>query len=482
MTPPDRLRGPASKWRVLAAVIFGIFMVTLDTTAVNVAFPTLRSEFGATVHEAQWIVSVYVLALGISTPVAGFLADRYGLKRMYIAGLAIFVLGSLCAGLAPSLGALVAARALKGIGGGIAVPCGTALLFRGFSKRELGLALGVFGLALLFAPALGPVLGGWLIDRGHWRWIFFINVPIGAVGILVASRFLVAQRGDGSAPWDGWGLATAVPAFGALLYATSLVTETGWSSPWLLSWLGLGVTALAAFAVIELRGARAPLLDLRLFRRRVFLVATLVGYVTVVAFFGAEFLLPVYMQALRGEAALTVGLVLLPLALCAGLLLPLAGLAYDRIGPRILVVAGFALLAWNTWQLAHLTATTSIRFLVVLMAIRGVALGLTVQTPFTAALADVSHEALPRATSLVSSTRYLVQAYGIAILATLLGTPALTGSGTGVVTLAGLSRAYTLTFWLAIAGLLLGVILPGWPGPWSAEEEPRDEPRPQPAS
>ena len=472
MTTPERLSPPRpNKWRVLAAVVFGIFMVTLDTTAVNVAFPTLRTEFGATVHEAQWIVSVYVLALGISTPVAGFLADRYGLKRMYIAGLAIFVAGSLCAGLAPSLPALIAARALKGIGGGIAVPCGTALLFRGFAKRELGLALGVFGLALLFAPALGPVLGGWLVDRGLWRWIFFINVPIGTLGILVASRFLVALPGDRSIPWDVWGLALAVPGFGATLYATALVAEAGWSSPRLLLWLGAGVAALVAFAVIELHRAGAPLLDLRLFRRRVFLVATLVGYVTVVAFFGAEFLLPVYMQALRGEPALTVGLVLLPLALCAGLLLPLAGAAYDRIGPRALVVSGFALLAYNTWQLAHLTATTSIRFLVLLTAIRGLALGLTVQTPFTAALADVTHDALPRATSLVSSSRYLVQAYGIAILATLLGgrTPGV--AGVGAVTLDGLARAYTLTFWLAVAGLLLGLLLPGWPGKWSNESD-----------
>jgi len=450
-----------SKWRVLASVVFGVFMVTLDTTAVNVAFPVIRRELGASLHEAQWLVSVYVLALGMSTPVAGFLADRFGLKRMYIIGLAIFVVGSLAAGLAPTLPTLVIARALKGIGGGIAVPCGTALLFRGFSKSELGLALGVFGLALLFAPALGPVVGGWLVDHQLWRWIFFINVPIGTLGILVASRFLVARPGDKHAQWDGWGLATAIPGFGALLYVTALLGEEGPSSPHVLAWLAVGVGSLAAFAYVELRVAPSPLLDLRLFRRPVFLSATLVGYVTVIAFFGAEFLLPVYLQSLRGEPALTVGLVLLPLALCAGLLLPLAGVAYDRIGPRALVVGGFALLSYNTWQLAHLSASTSLRFLVILTAIRGVALGLTVQTPFTAALADVEHDALPRATSLVSSTRYLVQAFGVAALATLLGTRLVGG---GQVTLEGFHRAYMLTFWLSIIGMLLGVLLPGWPG------------------
>jgi DHA2 family multidrug resistance protein len=451
----------ASKWRVLAAVIFGIFMVTLDTTAVNVAFPTLREEFGASLHDAQWIVSVYVLALGITTPVAGFLGDRFGLARIYVAGLVIFVVGSLLAGLAPSLPALVVARAIKGIGGGLAVPTGTAILFRGFSKSELGLALGVFGLALLLAPALGPVLGGWFVDRGLWRMIFFINVPIGIVGVLVARRFLVVHPGSAAVRWDGWGLVTAIIGFGASLYATSLVATMGWTAPWTLAWITIGAIGLGSFAMVELRLAPEPLLDLRLFRRPVFLIATLVGYVTVIAFFGAEFLLPVYLQVVRHEPALRVGLVMLPLALGAGLLLPLAGAVYDRIGPRALVVSGFALLTYNTWQLAHLTETTSLSFIVVLTAVRGVALGLTVQTPFTAALADVAHEALPRATSLVSSTRYLVQAYGIAILATLLA---------AATPLAGLRHAYLLTFALAIGGLALGLLLPGWPGRWPSHE------------
>lgn len=476
MSAPAALRDASgvSKWRVVAAVIFGIFMVTLDTTAVNVAFPVIRAELGASVQEAQWIVSVYVLALGISTPVAGFLADRFGLKRMYIVGLAIFVTGSLLAGLAPSLWTLVAARTVKGIGGGIAVPCGTALLFRGFSRSELGLALGVFGLALLFAPALGPVLGGWLVDLGQWRAIFFINVPIGALGIAVASRLLHSGEGDRSARWDAWGIATCIPGFGALLYVTSLVGVAGWRSPRTIAWLVAGLAALGAFAVIELHRAQAPLLDLRLFRRRVFLIATLVGYTTVIAFFGAEFLLPLYLQSVRGEPALTVGLVLLPLALGAGLTLPLAGFAYDRIGPRALVIGGFALLLYNSWQLAHLDTATPLRSLVELMAIRGVALGLTVQAPFTAALADVSHEALPRATSLVSSTRYLVQAYGIAVLATLVGT---SGAGDAAVSLQGLGRAYMLTFYLAAAALVLGAMLPGWPGRWSVAITPPTDDR-----
>jgi len=174
------------KYRVLVSVVFGVFMVVLDSTVVNVAFQTLRHEYGASLSDAQWIISLYVLALGVATPVSGFLADRFGIKRTYITGLAGFVAGSLLCGLAPSLRLLVAARALQGLAGGIALPLGSAQLLRAFPPHEQGKALGLFGIVLVFAPAIGPVLGGALVDAGLWRWIFFINVPIGVFGVLLA--------------------------------------------------------------------------------------------------------------------------------------------------------------------------------------------------------------------------------------------------------------------------------------------------------
>ncbi len=455
----------AYKWKVLVSIIFGVFMATLDTTAVNVAFPTLRAEFGATLRQAQWIVSVYVLALGVTTPAAGFLADRYGIKRVYVTGLAVFVLGSLAAGLAPTLGALVAGRVLQGVGGGLAIPNGTAMLFRGFDKKELGLALGVFGLALLFAPALGPVVAGLLIDRGHWRWIFFINVPVGVLGVLLASRLLREQRAERAPAWDAAGLALAALGFGATLWAASVVRERGWGAPEVALAFAVGAAALVALAWVELRVARDPLLDLRLFARPVFLVATLVGWVTVVAFFGAEFLLPVYLQVVRGASAVAAGSALVPLALVAGVTLPLAGALYDRVGPRPLVVAGFALLAYNTWSLAHLALDTPRPTILWLMALRGLALGLTVQTPFTAALGVVPADLVPRGTALITATRYVAQALGVATLATVLA--AASGGPGAPPALAGFAQAYTVTFGLAVAATALGVLLPGWPRRWA---------------
>jgi len=490
------------KWKVLASVIFGVFMVVLDTTAVNVAFQTLRREFGATLADAQWVISVYVLVLGIATPLAGYLADRFGSKRIYIAGLAGFVAGSFLSGIAPGLPWLIAARGLQGLGGGLALPLGSALLLRAFPTHEQGRALGLFGVALVFAPAMGPILGGTLVDAGLWRWIFFINVPIGALGVFLASRFLREDRSHRDHVMDWLGLVTEVIGFGALLYAASIAESLGLSSPVVIRWFLIGGAGLAVFALVELFRAREPLLDLRLFGKPTFLLASLVGYVTVLALFGAEFLLPVYLQAVRGRSALDAGLILLPMAISAGIAMPIAGRLYDRIGPRALLVTGFSLLLVNTWQFARLDGHTPIARIVLLLVLRGTALGLTTQTTYVSAMSVVSGPALARGASLVNAMRNVVQAIGVALLATVLAST-LSGpsreaqmdarsSGTGGVceavevaptaanaispqgletacseSIAGFERAYGLTFWAAFLALLLGAMLPGWPGHWT---------------
>jgi EmrB/QacA subfamily drug resistance transporter len=411
---------PRYKWKVLSTVIFGIFMVILDGTVVNVAFQTLRQEFGSNINDAQWIISVYVLALGISTPLAGFLADRFGIKRIYLGGLIVFVLGSLACGIAPSLPILIVARAVQGFGGGIALPLGLALLLNAFPVSEQGMALGLFGIAAIVAPALGPILGGWLVDRGLWRLIFFINPPIGLLGVILGNRFLREHHSDRRPSLDTLGLVTEIIGFGALLYGASTAVSLGWNSPTVVIAFIIGSVGLVAFGIVELFVAKAPLLDLRLFAKPVFLNASLLGYVSVVALFGAEFLMPLYLQALRGLSALQTGLVLLPLALTGGISVTLAGRLYDRVGPRPLVAAGFTILVVNTWQLSQIQADTPLIWILFLLALRGVALGLTVQTTIVTALSVVPLRDLPRGSSLSNATRNLVQSIGVAVLATIL--------------------------------------------------------------
>jgi EmrB/QacA subfamily drug resistance transporter len=491
----------------MITVAVGVWMIVLDSTVVNVAFPTLRRTFGVGIDQAQWVISIYVLALGIATPLAGFLADRFGMKRVYGLGLTIFVVGSLFSGLAPNFPTLVAARALQGLGGGIAQPLSVAMLFMAFPPREQGHAFGIFGIVMVGAPALGPIVGGLLVDRELWRWIFFINIPIGLLGIGLAALLLRPHAQRDLGPLNPLSVVTAAVGFGCVLYGSSVAARHGWSSAHVLGTLGVGAAALATFALIELHFSREPLLDLRLFTDRTFLKANVVGYVAVLALFGAEFLMPVYLQVLRGHTALQAGLILLPIAIAAGTMNPIAGRLFDKIGPRALVVSGSLLLLVNSWQFARLTATTAIQTLLVLLALRGMAISLIMQATFTTALRAVSHRSVPRASSLVNSTRFIAQALGVALLATVLGSAvsrdvqamqeeqgreSLAGAPAGLCgdagrehsqvpdvrrqkaceeNLQGLRRAYMVTFYAALVALVMGAFLPGWPSKWTGRRE-----------
>lgn len=519
---------PKYKWKVLISVMFGIFMIILDSTVVNVAFQTLRREFGRPLADTQWVLSIYVLALGITTPMSGFLGDRFGTKRVYLGGLSLFVVGSLLCGLAPTLTTLIIARAIQGVGGGLAQPLGPAMLYRAFPVREIGKALGMFGIVLTVAPALGPIMGGLLVDAEIWRAIFFLNVPIGIVGVFLGSRFLRNEVAPKKPAFDPLGLVLAVVGFGSVLYAASVAESSGWTSGSTLLFFGIGIAALLAFAIVELFIVKEPMLNLRLFKGRVFLNATLIGYVATVALFGAEFLMPVYLQAMRGRTALESGFILIAVALASGITTPLAGRFYDRIGPRPLVVIGFALLCVNTWQLAKIEALTSISTIVGLLFIRGLAVGMTLQTTFTTALGAVPRDQLPRGSSLQNSTRFVVQALSVAALATVLSsslspevraqqdaaresstaaeattrfglceTPgvadqdnipaAALASLKGVPdaqraaaaqkiragvqracdeTITGFENTYRITFVASVVALVLGLFLPGWPAKW----------------
>src|SRR5258708_929452 len=531
--PMEKPAGLEQKWKVLISVMFGIFMIILDSTIINIASPTLRIQYGASLADAQWVISIYVLALGITTPVAGYLADRFDIKRVYLIGLAIFVVGSFLCGVAPSLGFLIAARALQGFGGGISQPLGPAQLYRAFPPKEMGTALGIFGIALVVAPALGPILGGLLVDAGLWRTIFFVNVPIGILGVILGSRFLVDYKTGRKPLFDPPGLITAVIGFGAVLYAASIAELYGWGGTLTLVVFGIGWAVLIVHAIVELKVAKEPMMTLRLFANPVFLNASLVGYVATIALFGAEFLMPIYLQSFRGQTALEAGIILLGVAATSAIATPLAGRLFDRIGPRLIMTVGFAILCVNTWELAQIQATTPISTIVLLLALRGLAVGFTLQTSYVTALSSISLDQLPRGSSLLNSTRFMVQAISVAALATILvgylspavkaqqdkmqnsltalstpfgvcETPGVSAqdnlppgsfASLGQLTPAdaltlkakivsamelacsqsmrGFDAAYLVTFYASIGALILAAFLPGWPGKWAGRSSPQ---------
>jgi len=507
------------KWQVVASVIFGSFMVIMDATVVNVALPKLRDVFAADVSQIQWVISGFILAVGIVTPLSGFLADRYGIKKIYLTSLACFTLASVFCGIAPNLPLLILGRVLQGVGGGSVLPLGTALLFSAFPPEQRGLAFGIFGIPLVVAPALGPVLGGAFVEYLSWRYIFFINVPVGFLGLLVGWMLLREQKAEGPVPIDIWGALCSTIGFGALLYGiangapagaagqpgtTATSTSGGWGSWQVIASLTVGAVFLVIFGLLQLRRKDQALLDLRLFKDPVFTIANIIGWITVVGFFGAEFLLPLYLQVLRGLSPLNTGLLLLPLAISSGILVPFVGRWQDKIGARVLVTFGFLLLVVNTWQLSALTFDTSYLYLAFLLVLRGVALAFVLQPTQLAALSVVKLPALPRASSLVNASRSIFQSLGVAVLATILQTVTANrlagfkfvpdtqtkqqiaqaiahGAQSRVPSilahaaqqqaqqafahafLAGLSHAYLATFFVAAAASIIALFLPGWP-------------------
>ncbi len=520
-TPPSATSGahvdPRYKWRVLASVVSGLFMVILDSTVVNVALKSLQQHYQVGTNEAQWVISLYTLTLGISTPLSGFLGDRFGMKRIYLTGLGMFAVGSMLCGFASMLDPgtttfhlgpflvtpltfLIMARGIQGIGGGISLPLGTALLFKAFPPREIGAAFGIFGIVLVFAPAIGPLLGGALVDHNLLAWVFFLNIPIGAIGLTIGINFLRESDHSGKVPVDIPGIIFAGLGFGLILLAASNAGQSGWTDPGVLVSLAAGIVSLGILTFVELR-APSPLLDLKLFRIPSFAIANIAGLVGTIALFGAEFLLPLYLQILRGETAFQAGLTLLPLAIASAFATVLAGRLSDRLGPRLPIVIGFLLIAYNTYQLSQITIDTSLTFIGFLLVLRGIAVGLIIQNSQVAALMDVPPARLNRATPLVQASRQTMQSIGVAFLATIL-TSAITitipaniptGSTANLPPvvqqqihqqlltfqhqyITGLENAYLATFVIAIIATILSLFLPGWPGKWaSARRQPTAE-------
>lgn len=454
------------KWRVLITVVFGTFMSILNNTVINVALPTIQRVFQADIAAAQGVATYYALALGIVIPIAGWLADRYGIKRVYVGSLIAFTAASVLCSLAPSLDTLIAFRIIKGLGGGSLLPLGTALLFTAFPSEERGFALGIFGIPALFAPAVGPALGGYLVQYADWRYIFLINVPVGLVGIVIASRFLRERTNPRQSPFDLPGAILSAVGFGSLLYGLSNAATRGWTNPQVVPFLAVGVTTTLAFFLWQLRSDH-PLLDVRLYQKPVYLLASALGWIAVVAFFGVAFLLPIYLQTLRGQTPFEAGLTLLPQAAAAVLSVPFTGRLYDRIGPRYVIAAGLIALSASTWGFVNLSETTPIWQIMALLAVRGFALGCVIQPTQATALSVVERDQLTRASSLTNVMRNVFQSFGLAILGTILQVQGSNGTGAAnvsrasiVYSVSGYRAAYALAFALSLVGIVLALFLP----------------------
>ncbi len=424
--PPQTAQRPgggfAYKWIVAWVVVIGVFMSILDTTIVNIAIPRLQTAFGVDLHSVQFVSTAYLLTLGVVTPTTAFFADRFGIKRYYITSLLAFTLGSALCGLAWSLPVLVFFRILQGLGGAALFPLSLSLLFQEFPPGERGLAMGVFGIPALLGPALGPTLGGYIVTFADWQLIFYINVPVGIVAIILAVLLLRERQAERRPSFDVVGFIFSAIGLASVLYAFTEVSLDGWGSTTVLGFLGGGLVALALFVAVELIIARRggePLLDLRVFASRLYTMSTIAYVLAVFSLFGGLFLLPIYLQNLRGLSAFQAGLVLLPQAFASAVSVLVGGRLVDRIGVRAVVIPGLLILGLASWQLSFLTLFSPYWWLQIMLVLRGLSLGLVAQPLIVSMMAEIRPQQLTQASSISTVTRSVAGSFGIAILATL---------------------------------------------------------------
>jgi DHA2 family multidrug resistance protein len=428
--PTAETRAPVNKWLVTVSVSFGTLMGAIDSSIVNVALTHIRGAVGATLEEITWISTAFVIATVLVMPLTAFLGRFIGQKRLYMASLVLFLVGSALCGTARSLQALVFFRVIQGFGAGALQPTEQAILRQTFPPKEQGMAMALFGMAVMLGPAFGPTLGGFIVDNWSWPWIFFINLPVGAIGLVMVSRFVhepddIRQANRAAAAeqrkhLDVWGIALLCVGVSTLQY----VLEEGQRNDWFESHLISGMTLVAVFAiaafVIREITARVPAVNLRLFKDAVFASGTLIGSLMFAMLMANLFLLPVFMQELLGFTATQSGVLLMPRTLVMMIATPIVGRLYNAVSPRLIIAIGVVAFAVGSWMMSHFTLDTGTAQIVHALVWQGIGFACLFVPLTTVALSRIERTKLTDATGLNSLLRQIGGSVGLAVFATLL--------------------------------------------------------------
>jgi EmrB/QacA subfamily drug resistance transporter len=411
---------------VAGVVVLGAIMSILDITVVAVAQRTFQDVFGKTQAQVAWTSTGYTLALATVIPLTGWAADRFGTKRLYILAIVLFTAGSALCSTASSLEMLVGFRVLQGLGGGMLMPLGMTILTRAAGPERLGRVMAILGVPMLLGPIFGPILGGWLIDVASWRWIFLINVPIGAIAALYSWRALDRDEVHPSESFDFVGMLLLSPGLALFLYGVSSIPAakqehgTMWTTQIVL-FSGVGLALIAAFVPWALRRRNIhPLVQLRLFTNRYMTIAVITMALFAMAFFGASLLFTLYFQQVRGESPLSSGWLVAPQGFGAMVTMPIAGFLADKIGPGKVVLTGLVLDTVGMGMLMGVDEKTSYTYIVTAFVVMGLGMGSTMMPVFTAALASLPSNDVARGSTLMNITQQIAISVGTALFSVLL--------------------------------------------------------------
>ncbi|HJV46493.1 MAG TPA: DHA2 family efflux MFS transporter permease subunit, partial [Bacillota bacterium] len=409
----------SGKWLALIAIILGAFVAVLNNSLINVALPEMVNVFGSSTDVIQWVLTGYMLANAVVIPMSGFLGDRFGYKKVFVVSLAGFTIGSLLCGLAWSDSSLIGFRIIQGLAGGLISPLSMAIIYSIMPRHQIGTALGIWGIAAMAAPAIGPTASGYLIQYLNWRFLFFICVPIGAFAVLMGVLLLKETPKREGTTFDWQGAVLSIIFFGSLLLALSKGNSEGWTSFFIVSLFFVSVFSMLLLIWVE-TGKQQPLLDLRFFKNPIFTLSVICSSLVMMGLYGGTFLTPLYLQNVQVLTPIQTGLVMMPQSVAMALMMPVSGKLFDKIGVVPLAFTGLILMGTTTFELHRLTIDTPNHWLDFVLTLRGLGIGLCMMPLTTVGMNAVPKEAVGRASSVSNVIRQVAGTMAIAILTMLM--------------------------------------------------------------
>ncbi len=438
---------------LMTILLSGAFITILNQTLLGTALPVIMVDLNLTESTVQWLQSIFMLVNGIMIPVTAFLIQRFSTRSLFLTAMSLFAFGTAIAAFAPTFSLLMIGRIFQASGAGIMMPLLQTILFLVFPLEKRGQAMGMFGLVIAFAPAIGPTLSGWLVDQFHWRSVFFVVLPIALFTIIGASIFLKNVTEQKDIKVDVTSIILSTLGFGGLLYGFSIAGNVGWGSVQVYGTIILGAISLLIFITRQLK-LETPMLEFRVFQYKIFSLTTGLGMIVFMSMIGTAVILPLFMQNMLEVSALDSGLVLLPGAIIMGLMNPVTGRLFDKFGARWLAIPGFSILVITTYLFTNLSTDTSLTYMAVMNAIRMLSISMVMMPVTTAGLNQLPEHLIPHGTAMSNTFRQMSGAIGTAVLVTIMSTTAIPKAG-----LNGLIHGVNMSFYAATAIAFIGLIL-----------------------
>ncbi|WP_010650407.1 DHA2 family efflux MFS transporter permease subunit [Oceanobacillus massiliensis] len=445
---------------IVTLLLAGSFIAILNQTLMITAIPPIMEEMGITANTAQWLTTVFMLVSGIMIPVSAFLLERFTTRQLFITAMSIFAVGTLVAGIAPDFSTLLIGRVIQSVGAGVMLPLMQTVFLMIFPVHKRGAAMGLIGLVISFAPAIGPALSGYVTEHYSWRILFFIILPIAIIDIAVAFFALKNVTELQKPKLDILSVILSSFGFGGLLYGFTSAGNHGWLAGVTVVSLAIGAIALVLFILRQLR-LKHPMLEFRVFTYSIFPLAVAIGMIVFMGLIGVETLIPLYMQNMRDFTAFEAGLTLLPGALITGLMSPITGRIFDKFGARKLVMVGLAIITVSSLAFIRLDTNTSLAFMTIMYSVRMFGLSMVMMPIATAGLNQLPNRLIPHGAAMDNTMRQIAASVGTAILVTVMTTSEESAASREIVNpdIYGVNIAFIVVAILSFIGLIISYFI-----------------------